>query len=130
MKEKKQIRNRWLHIRLNDSELQIINSFRSKTTNAKLSDYARKILLQKPVIVRYRNQSADELLAVMIQLKNELRAIGHNYNQAIHRLHTLQHLPDIRAWVITHEKSRDSFLQKTEDIKITMNKIYESWSQK
>ena len=62
----------------------------SKTTCRKLSEYARNVLLQKPVIIKFRNQSADDFLDEMILLKNELNAIGNNYNQSVKRLHTLE----------------------------------------
>jgi transcriptional regulator of NAD metabolism len=54
----------------------------------------------------YRNQSADEFLAEMIQLKHELNAIGNNFNQAVHKLHTLDHTADIKAWAIHNDSAK------------------------
>jgi hypothetical protein len=34
-----------------------------------MSDYARKILLGKPVVATYRNQSLDDFMAEMMQLR-------------------------------------------------------------
>ena len=45
-----------------------------------------KLCLQKPVTVKYRNQSADDFLQAMLELKKELSAIGNNYNQAVHKI--------------------------------------------
>ena len=83
--------------------------------------------MKKPVIIKYRNESADELLAQMITIKNELNAIGNNYNQAVHRLHILDRIPEIKTWLLVHETLYQSFIKKVEEIKIQMNQIYHSW---
>ena len=127
---KKEVRNKWLHIRLNETEYKVISSNWQKTTSKELSGYARKVLLKKPVTVNHRNQSADEILAELIRLKNELHAIGNNFNQAVHKLHTLDSIPQIKIWLLANENIKNSFLKKTEEIKIRMNQIYEKWSQK
>ena len=101
---KKEVRKKWLHIRLNETELNIINSNWQKTTTRELSDYARRVLLKKPVTFNHRNQSADEILAEMIRLKAELHAIGNNFNQAVHKLHTLDTIPQIRIWLLANER--------------------------
>ncbi|HUC80951.1 MAG TPA: hypothetical protein VMR70_08545 [Flavisolibacter sp.] len=127
---KKEVRKKWLHIRLNEEEYSAIRAHHQKTTSKELSDYARKVLLKKPVTVNYRNQSGDELLAEMIRLKNELSAIGNNFNQAVHRLHTLDTVPQVKIWLAANENLKASFLKKTEEIRLRMNQIYEVWSQK
>lgn len=127
---KREVRNKWLHIRLNAAEYTLINRHWQKTTSKELSDYARKVLLKKPVIVNYRNQSADEILAEMIRLKNELHSIGNNFNQAVHKLHNLEAIPQIKMWLLINENLKNSFLNKAEEIKEQMNQIYEQWSQK
>jgi len=40
-----------------------------KTTCQSISEYARNILLEKPVIIKYRNESADQFLTQMIAFK-------------------------------------------------------------
>lgn len=131
MKEaKREVRTKWLHIRLNATEHKIIQGLHQKTTCKELSDYARSVLLRKPVIVNHRNQSADEILAEMIRLKNELHAIGNNFNQFVHKLHTLDTIPQVKIWLAINENLKATLLAKTEEIKSRMNEIYEQWSQK
>ena len=130
MKEKIQIRSILLPIRLNAEEKKKLHSFYGKTTCNSLSEYARSVLLKEPVNVFYRNQTADEFLAEMIQLKKELNAIGNNFNQAVHRLHTLDHVPEIKVWAIMNETGKNAFLKKVEEIKEKMSQIYILWSQK
>ena len=130
MKEAKKVRNKWLNIRVNEDEYKKIEGFSTTTTCQGISEYARNVLLKKPVLVKYRNKSADELLSEMILLKNELSAIGNNFNQAIHKLHTLDRIPEIKTWIILNESTKQSFLKKTEEINHRMNQIYLQWSQK
>lgn len=130
MKEEKKVRSILLPIRLNADEKKKLNSFYGKTTCNSLSEYARSILLKEPVTVLYRNQTADEFLAEMILLKKELNAIGNNFNQAVHKLHTLDHVSEIKAWAILNETGKKSFLKKVEEINHRVHQIYELWSQK
>ena len=130
MKETKKVRSKWLTIRLNEDEQKKLNNFYGKTTSIGLSEYARDVLLKEPVFVLYRNETADEFLAEMILLKNELNAIGKNFNQVVHKLHTLDHVPEIKAWAILNESSKKIFMKKVEEINDKANQIYKQWSQK
>ena len=130
MKETKQIRKGWLTVRLNEDEEKKLNKFYSRTTSNSLSEYARDVLLKEPVNVLYRNQSADEFLTEMILLKNELNAIGKNFNQVVHKLHTLDHIGEIKAWTILNESGKKNFMKKVDEIKEKMNQIYWQWLQK
>jgi len=130
MKKTKKIRSVWLTIRLNEDEDNKLNKLYGRTTSNSLSEYARDVLLKEPVNILYRNQSADEFLAEMIQLKKELNAIGNNFNQAVHKLHTLDHFQEVKSWAIINEEGKKMFLKKVEEIKEKLNQIYEQWSQK
>lgn len=130
MKETRIVRNKWLNIRVNEKEYNNIHDICKKTTSQSISEYARNILLQKPVIVKYRNESADEFLSEMITLKNELNAIGNNYNQAVHRLHVLDRIPEIKTWLLVHQTMHQSFMKKVAEIQLQMNQIHELWLQK
>ena len=97
MQDKKEIRSKWLPpIRLSEEERQKLNDFFSRSTCNSMSEYARKVLLAEPVKIFYRNQSIDEFVEEIIGLKNELSAIGKNFNQAVHRLHMLDHISEIK----------------------------------
>lgn len=130
MKKKEEIRTRWLHIRVNDLEYKKIEGFWKSSTSNKLSDYARTILLKKPITIKYRNASADDLLSEMIRLKNELNAIGNNFNQAVRRLHTIDHVHQVQIWLQQNETVKQHFMEKVEEICLRMHQIYTLWSQK
>lgn len=98
MKEKNKTPKQWISFRVKAEEYNIINGFFESTTCRKLSEYVRKVLLKKPVTVNHRNQSADEILSALNQLKKELSAVGNNFNQSVHKLHTLDTIPEIKLW--------------------------------
>ena len=117
-------------VRYKPEELkQVEKAFKNSTCN-KISEYIRKTSLGKPIIITYRNQSADDFLSEMIQLKNELNAIGNNFNQTVKKLHTLDHLPEFKAWIIMSESGRQILFKKIEEIQEKINQIYQQWLQK
>ncbi len=122
-------RSYWLHIRLTKLELDKLNNEFSHSTCRKRSEFARKKLLNKPVTVYHRNQSIDDFVSAMIRLRNELSAIGNNFNQAVKKLHTLDHISEIRTWALTYDQSKDKILEKTAEIKEHICKISDQWSQ-
>ena len=119
----------WISLRVKPDEYRQIHAHFTSSTCRKLSDYARRVLLKKPVIIRYRNQSADEFLSAMILLKKELNAIGNNFNQAVKELHTLSEIGEFKRWLEVYESDRQSLVQKVDEIKCYVQKMYEKWSQ-
>jgi hypothetical protein len=119
----------WISFRVKPEEYDKIHELLNKTTHRKLSEYARKVLLNKPVVVKHRNESAAEVLSAMIKLKNELNPIGNNFNQAVKKLNTLNQISEFRIWLIIYEPDIKIGLQKIEEIKTKLNQIYERWSQ-
>ena len=108
MKETNKIRSKWLTLRLNEDEEKKLLQLYSRTTSSGLSEYARDVLLRAPINVLYRNQTADEFLEEMILLKKELNAIGNNFNQAVHKLHTLDRDAQIKAWAVLNEATENT----------------------
>jgi hypothetical protein len=129
MSEQNNNRTRWLHLRLKPEEYEKIHRQFSKTTCRKLSDYARKILLGKPLIATTRNQSLDDFMAEAIKLRNDLNGIGNNFNQAVKKLHTLNQIPEFRHWIITYEIEKQILFNKMDVIKNHIQKIGEKWLQ-
>ena len=119
----------WISFRVKPEEYEQIHRNFSSTTCRKLSDYARKVLMNKPVVVKYRNQSADEILSAMIRLKNELNNVGNNFNQAVKKLHTLNRLSDFKTWLASYDADKETLLKTLDEIKRKINQIYEQWLQ-
>ncbi|MBG6188197.1 MULTISPECIES: plasmid mobilization protein [Flavobacterium] len=129
MMEEQKNRTKWLHLRLTPDEYQKIMKEFNKSTCRKISDYARKNLLHKPIVNTYRNQSLDDFMAEMIRLRGELNAIGNNFNQAVKKLHTLHQIIDFKHWLISYELEKKILFNKVDEIKKHIQKFAESWLQ-
>lgn len=129
-KEAKEVRKYFVTLRMNKDELTALKSLKAKTTERSLSNYVRKIVLQKPVIVKYRNASADDFIKEMTELKRELNAIGNNLNQAVKKLHLLSQIPEFRSWIRQYERLHLAILTKADEIKSRIIELYEQWLQK
>ena len=68
--------------KVKEDEYSKINKKFSNSTCRKLSEYARRVLLDKVITVSQRNQSLDDFMTEMIRLRNGLNAIGNNLNQS------------------------------------------------
>ena len=130
IKQKAEVRKIFFKIRINNSELEQLRKQKQQSTERSLSNYVRKVALQKPVIIRYRNQSADDFLKQMMELKKELNAVGNNFNQAVHKLHLLSAIPEFRKWIIDYEMLHQAVDQKVQNINSKMIQLYEQWLQK
>ena len=64
-KQENEVRKIFIKIRMNDEELQQVKKKQQQTTERSLSEYIRNVSMQKPVTVKYRNQSADDFLKQM-----------------------------------------------------------------
>jgi len=129
MKKEKEVRDKWVNTRFNKTEYEALQKHFQATTCKDLGDYIRRVSLAKQVNIRYRNQSVDDFLADMVALRKELNAIGINFNQAVHRLHTLQFVPDIQHWVMLNEQDKTQFFRQIESIQNRINQLYELWSR-
>ena len=129
MQKEKAVYTKRICIRLKETEFNKLEAEFKKTTCRKFSEYLRDLMLSKPITVRYRNASADAFLTEMIGLKNELSAIGNNFNQMVKRLHVLSDVEGIKAWVIMGESAKQNLLKKVQDIREKMIQIHEQWSQ-
>ena len=126
----KEVRRKMVVVRMNETEFSQLEKLQQKTTHKDVSSYLRKVALQKPVTVKYRNESADDFLLDMLNLKKELNAIGNNFNQAVHKLHILEKIPEFRVWVNHYDGLQKVLISKVEEIKLRMNQLYEQWLQK
>jgi hypothetical protein len=105
-KDNKNVRDKIITLRMNEQEFLVMVNFRQKTTEKTNSNYLRKLALHKPVTVKTRNASLDELSTEIIKMRQEINYIGHNFNQAVHKLHTLDKIPEFRNWVQQYDATR------------------------
>lgn len=129
-KSEKELRKHFVKTRMNDDEVNQLLKLQQRTTEKDTSSYLRKVALQKPVTIKYRNESADDFLLDMLNLKKELNAIGNNFNQAVHKLHLLDKIPEFRVWVQQYDSLQKALISKVDEIKLRMNQLYDQWLQK
>lgn len=129
MEKKNSFRTRIIGLRLSLQEYEQIEKKCKNSTAGKLSEYVRRVLFDKPITVYQRNQSLDDFMAEMIQLRGELNGIGNNFNQAVKKLHTLQQIPEFKSWIITYELEKKILFNKVDEIKNRINKIADEWLQ-
>ena len=129
MSESKNNRNRWMHLRLTDSEYKKLQAGFSQSTKRKISEYARDILLNKPITVYTRNKSVDDMMAEVILLRSELKAIGNNFNQAVKKLHLMDNDFEIKTWARVNENNKQILFKKLEEIDFKIAQIDSRWSQ-
>ena len=129
MKEENNNREKWLHLRLNADEYRQLQTNFKRTTCRKISEYARKILLSKPVTVNHRNASLDELMTELIRLRSELSAAGNNFNQAVKKLNSLSRIEEFQSWLIGYESDKRKLLDHIEEIKNHIAETSKKWLQ-
>jgi hypothetical protein len=127
MEAQKNNRSKWLHLRLTADEHRTIKGYFTRSNCRKLSEYARLQLLRKPIISKVRNESMDLLMGEIIALRNEVNAIGNNFNQAVKKLHTLQQASEIKDWILRYELDKKVMANKMEEVKKCIQKIGELW---
>jgi len=129
MEEQNQNRTKWLHVRLKPAEYQKIYKWFSRSTARKISEFARTHLLKKPIVKTYRNESLDDFMSELIELRKELNAIGNNFNQSVKKLHTLNQIAEFRQWIITYELEKKILFNKIDEIKKNIRNFAEKWLQ-
>jgi len=129
MEQKQPPKTKWLTIRMSEEEYQEAERLSQQTTCHSLSEYARRAVLGKPVVMRYRNQSLDDFMVGMLELKDDLNSIGTNFTQLVRRLHTLKQVPDIHHWILLNEQDKTRLFRELETISETISKAYHLWSQ-
>jgi hypothetical protein len=129
-KKETEVRHKMVVVRLNAEEFSTLLKLQQQTTETTLSNYLRKVALQKPVLVKYRNSSADDFLRDMLELRKDLTMLSGAYQEAVKQLHLLQSIPEFRTWIAVYEHSRQAFLSKVEQIHIRITRLYELWLQK
>jgi hypothetical protein len=111
MKERPELPREKIAFRVKPEEYKKIYDWAARTTCRNISEYLRQVCLKKPLVMNYRNQTAEEFLKVVIELKNDLvRAI----NVAAGGSHS----------------GSLALMDKIEEIRVLMNQIYKQWSLK
>lgn len=126
---KKERRTRKVTVRYTPKEYEKLEKKFQQTTSSQVSQFIRQLTLEKPVVVRYRNESLDAFMEEIILLKQELNAIGNNFNQAVKKLHTLKQIPEFRSWLLLNEATKQQLIEKTNLIQQRITQMSDKWLQ-
>lgn len=116
-------------MRLTNAEYELLQKQFKSTTERKISSYARKVFLSKPMIGGYRNLTADALLPEFSRLIKDLNGVANNFNQAVHVLHTLKNHSQIAKWLETYQTDKDLVVGNIRTIRDFINKTAGVWLQ-
>lgn len=129
MEDKNSNRTKRIICRLTPGEYAKMEKKWKDSTCPKLSEYVRRSLFEKPIVTTYRNSSQDDLMAELTKLRNELNAVGNNFNQAVKKLHTLQQIAEFKSWLIAYEVEKKILQNKLDEVRNNIKKILEIWLQ-
>ena len=106
----KQPTKRFLSIRLSQEEFNEVYRQCENSTCRSLTEYAKKVLTKKPVTIKMRNQSQDELLQAMVGIKNRLDQLAGRAEE-LNAPNLLRELTDIKSI------ARQNFEKCSQDLK-------------
>ena len=129
MERKNSNRTRIIGLRLTSDEYRKIEKKWNASTCRKLSEYIRRSLFEKPIVTTYRNRSQDDLMTELTKLRNELNAVGNNFNQAVKKLHTLSQIQEFKSWLIAYEVEKKILQNKLDEVRNNIKKMLEIWLQ-
>nr|WP_121269870.1 plasmid mobilization relaxosome protein MobC [Pedobacter schmidteae] len=123
----KNLKTKWVHFRLTEDEYNTLTGNSKVTTERQLSSYCRKMLTRQPMIKAVRNLSADELLIEFSALNKTLNGLANNFNQSVHKLHTLQLPVQFQKWLLANTADRVKLLESVDEIREMVRKIMQAW---
>lgn len=115
--------------KLTDEEFDLVETGWKKSNIIHLSEYLRRVLLEKPITFYTRNQSLDELMGELILLRRELNTIRTNLDEAILRLRASAHLTEGQYRLDQLERVQSQLVSHLADIKMKINSISLLWLQ-
>lgn len=122
-------RIRFVGLRFTREEFEKIEQLRKETTTPEISEFIRRCIFDKPLTVRQRNASLDDCMLQLIELKNELGAIGHNLNQAVRQLNTFKTYKAVEDFLQHFDGQQADLWAKVNAIQSKVSEISDTWLQ-
>jgi predicted DNA-binding protein len=96
---------RFLSVRLTSEELEEVYQLSKTSTCRSLTEYVKKVLTKKPVTVKVRNQSQDDLLGAMIGIKNRLDQLAEH----------------------ARDKNSETILREIAEVRVLIRESFDKW---
>jgi hypothetical protein len=129
MKKTKPRRTRFVGLRFTEEEFSKIGKLKEHATTPAISEFIRRCVLHKPVTMRHRNQSLDEIMLELTAIRKELKAIGNNFNQSAKALHTFKSASSIADFTAIYNADREKMFALVELVYARINQIADAWLQ-
>ena len=129
MREENKNKTKWLHVRLTNEEFKAISLAFARTTEINLSDYIRKKISGQPMFEGIRDQSLQDILSELTEIRNNLNGAANNFNQAVKRMHTLKGEKDVDLWLPMLKLNEKKLLQSIAEMIVYIGKTNVVWLQ-
>ena len=123
------VRLRRLNIRLDEKEWDKLHKFSANSTCRSVSEYARKVLLAKPVRVFYRNQSFDDFEETMIRILAQLETFGENFKLLLSYSLFIEKIPKLEPHLAPLLECARSYTRTTEEMSAHLKKLADQCEQ-
>ena len=120
-------KEKWLHLRLSEQEYNIILARFNGTFSDSLSQYAREVLMGKPLIGRVRDQALDDVMSELTNIRKDLNAYGKNFNQVAKKVNQHQDFALVSAWLSAFENEEKNLGQVRSELEKLIQKLLEKW---
>lgn len=122
-----QKRTKRITVRFSESEYNTLYEGYKRTTCRQISDYIRKGLLGKPLTVRYRNQSMDEHMQLLIRLRNDFNAVAKNFNQVVKKINSVKDKSLTDIWIPFSFNLEKELIERIKAIQDRINEFSDKW---
>lgn len=122
-------KNKWVQVRMTQAQYESFYALYKQSTCRSISEYFRRVTLRKTVTLKYRHESADEILSALLKMKNELNGVGNYLNNAVHELHVLDQIPGFRNWIKLYENLPQTIQNKLDQIKEELLEIQSTYKK-
>lgn len=127
MKEPQIKRSRIVGVRFTKEEFEKLHEKSKHSTTPQLSEFIRRCVFDKPIVIKHRNQSLDEFMGVLMELRKELNAIGNNFNQSVRQINTFKEVQAVEHFAQSYAADRDGLFNRVERIEERIHQIADLW---
>jgi hypothetical protein len=119
-----------LNIRLDEKEWDKLHKFSANSTCRSVSEYARKVLLAKPVRVFYRNRSFDDFEETMVRILAQMETFGENFKLLLSYSLFIGKIPKLEPHLAPLLECAQSYTRATEELSAHLKKLADQCDQK
>jgi hypothetical protein len=120
-----------LNLRLTNAEMTTLTDRLKVTSNIKtLTDLAKHIIFNRKIVVYTRDKDLDITISEITKLRNEMSAIGKNFNQITKRINTYEDQFLYKREFGEIEKHFEQFTDIQKKLVVKFDLLAQKWLQK